>query len=263
MLFHSYNRLILFVFSGALLALFGSCTKVINVDIDDKAPQYVVEGFITLGETTHRVSITKTLNISQASPFPTVDNATVIVSDDLGNAQTMVLVAPGIYEASNYTVSEGRTYSLQITVGDQLFTASEKMPQFVALDTVVSFPFGFGEQAINTIVPIRLDPAGVANYYQFELERQGNILPGIYLQNDQFNDGNISQQPIFAGPIENGDTITVRMFSIPRVIHDYFFTLEQNLQGATPANPTSNIAGGCLGYFSVRAKSVKQIIIPG
>jgi hypothetical protein len=52
------------------------------------------------------------------------------------------------------------------------------------------------------------------------------------------------------------------MFGIDESVFKYFYTLQQNEQGATPANPSSNFSGGCLGYFSVRTKSVKQIVIP-
>jgi hypothetical protein len=69
-------------------------------------------------------------------------------------------------------------------------------------------------------------------------------------------------EPLFAGEIGPGDTIDVVMFGIEETVYDYFYTLQQNEQGATPANPTSNFSGGCLGYFSVRTKDVGQIVIP-
>ena len=290
----------------AVLLLFitqilSSCTKVIDVDIKDQEANFVVEGFVTLGDLTHRVSITKTLNLDDASNFPTVDNASIYLTDDLGNGQNMVLVAPGVYEVNNYPVSEGRTYTIQISVDGKVFVAAGKMPVnvqqrrlfhplrfesegrtytiqisvdgkvFVAagkmpvnvpLEIVETFPFSFGPEPINALVPIRFDPAGIENYYQFNLIVKGKNIPGNFIQSDQYNDGNINQEPIFATEIKAGDTVDVVMFGIDKSIYNYFFTLEQNIQGATPANPTSNFSGGCLGYFSVRTKSAKQIIIP-
>lgn len=247
---------------GIISLTFVSCTKVIDVDINDADSQYVVEGFVTLGETTHRVSITKSINIDESIAYPTVDNAIVILSDDLGNTQTMVLVEPGIYEATGYPVSLDRTYSLQISVDSKVFTASGVMPQDIAIDTLETFPFSFGPTTIHAIVPVRIDPAGIENFYQFKLIKNDSILKGIYIQSDQYNDGNTMMEPIFADGINSGDTISVEMYCINKTVYKYFFTLLQNQQGATPANPTSNFTGGCLGYFSVRTKSVKQIIIP-
>ena len=251
----------------AVLLLFvtqivSSCTKVIDVDIKDQEANFVVEGFVTLGDLTHRVSITKTLNLDDASNFPTVDNASIYLTDNLGNGQNMVLVAPGVYEVNNYPVSEGRTYTIQISVDGKVFVAKGKMPVNVPLEIVETFPFSFGPEPINALVPIRFDPAGIENYYQFNLIVKGKNIPGNFIQSDQYNDGNINQEPIFATEIKAGDTVDVVMFGIDKSIYNYFFTLEQNIQGATPANPTSNFSGGCLGYFSVRTKSAKQIIIP-
>ena len=246
----------------ALIFVMGSCTKVIDVNINDKDPQYVIEGHVTLGDSIHHVDITQTLNISDSSPFPTIDNAVVILTDDLGNSQAMNLVAPGRYETVNYPISADRTYTLQVTIDGQLFLSTASVPQAVTLLNVITFPFTFGPQTFNSIVPIRLDPGGVANYYEFKLIKQGKPLQGIFIQSDQYNDGNLAQEPIFADGVNSGDTIDVEMLSINREVYDYFYTLQQNQQGSTPANPSSNIIGGCLGYFSVQTKSVKQVIIP-
>lgn len=246
----------------AVIFVMGSCTKVIDVNINDKDPQYVIEGHVTLGDSIHRVDITQTQNIDDSSPAPTIDNAVVILTDDLGNSQAMSLVAPGRYETVNYPISADRTYTLQVTIDGQLFLSTASVPQAVTLLNVITFPFTFGPQTINSIVPIRLDPGGVANYYEFKLVKHGKPLRGIFIQSDQYNDGNLAQEPIFAEGVNSGDTIDVEMLNINREVYDFFYALQQNQQGATPANPTSNIIGGCIGYFSVQTKSVKQVIIP-
>lgn len=242
--------------------LITSCTKVIDVDLNSQDPKFVIEGFVTLGETTHRVTITKTLNIDESSAFPTVNNATVTLSDNLGNSQNMTFIGEGIYEASGFPVFEGRTYTLTVSVDSKVFIASETMPQTVLLDTLQTFPFSFGPTTINAIVPVRTDPAGIKNFYQFHLIDNDTLKSGIYIQSDQYNDGNVMMEPIFAEGIDSGDTVVVEMFGISEVVYDYFFTLLQNEQGATPANPTSNFSGGALGYLSVRTKQTKEIIIP-
>lgn len=248
----------------AVISGMGSCTKVIDIKLNDKDPQYVIEGHVTLGDSVHRVDISQTQNIDDSSPEPTIDNAVVLLIDDLGNSQYMNLVAPGRYETVNYPISADRTYTLQVTIDGQLFLSTASVPQAVTLLNVLTFPFSFGPQTFNAIVPLRLDPGGVANYYEFKLRKHGkpNPIPGFFIQSDQYNDGNLAQEPIFADGINSGDTIDVEMLSINREVYDFFFALQQNQQGSTPANPTSNISGGCIGYFSVQTKSQKQVIIP-
>lgn len=245
-----------------LIGMVTSCTKVIDIDLNSKDPQFVIEGFVTLGETTHRISITKTLNFNESSAYPTVDNAIVVLSDDLGNAQNMTLVAPGVYEVNSYPVSEGRTYTININIASEVFIASGKMMQDVVIDTIETFAFSFGPTSINALVPVRQDPAGIENFYKFNIISNQLEKTGIFIQEDAYNDGNLMKEPIFADGIESGDTVRVEMFGIDKPVFDYFYTLQQNEQGATPANPTSNFSGGCLGYFSVRTKSVKEIVIP-
>jgi hypothetical protein len=239
-----------------------SCTKVIDVDLNSKDPQYVIEGFVTLGETTHQVNITKSLDIDQGIASPTVDNAVVTLIDDLGASTSLNLVSPGVYECTGYAVSEGRTYTLTVSVDGKVFVASGKMMQDIPLSSVQTFEFAFGPDTIHAVVPLRQDIAGVNNYYQFNLFENGIRVKGNFIQSDQYNDGNMMMEPLFAGEIGPGDTIDVVMFGIEETVYDYFYTLQQNEQGATPANPTSNFSGGCLGYFSVRTKDVGQIVIP-
>jgi hypothetical protein len=56
-----------------------SCEKVIDVDLNTADPKYVIEGFVTKGETIHQVKITRTLNFDENVAFPTVDNAVVVI----------------------------------------------------------------------------------------------------------------------------------------------------------------------------------------
>lgn len=246
----------------AFISILGSCQKVIDVDLNSKDPQYVIEGFVTLGETTHRLTITKSLDIDESVAYPTVDDATVVLSDDMGNSQTMAIVGPGTYEVTGFTVAEGHTYSVKVTTAGKEFNASGTMPVDVPLDTLETFLFSFGPNSVNALLPLRMDPAGIENFYQFNILQNSVKIPGIFIQSDQYNDGNEMSEPLFAGEIVSGDTVTVEMFGIEKIVYKYFYTLQQNQQGATPANPISNFTGGCLGYFSVRTKSVKQIVIP-
>ena len=241
---------------------FSSCTKVIDVNLNSKDPQYVIEGVVTLGETTHQVKITRTLNLNESVAYPTVGDAIVFLTDDLGNNVELEHAGQGTYQVSNYQIHEGRTYTVSVTIGSKIFQATSTVPPLVQMDTLTTFPFSFGPASINALVPVRFDIPDIANYYQFNLFEKGIQKRGVYIQNDDFNDGNIMLEPIFSDSIDSGDTITVEMYCIDKPIYKYFYTLLQNISGSTPANPTSNFSGGRLGYFSARTKDVKKVIIP-
>ena len=240
----------------AITLLSVSCEKVIHVDLNKADPTIVVEGEVLVGDTTHRVKITRTLNFDESTEFPTVDNAIVTVVDNLGNAGTFTHVGNGIYELSSYPGVEGRTYTLTIVVDGKTYTASSTMPGLVQLDTLIADQVPFGADTFDFVTPERLDPAGIANYYMFRITQNGVVQEGIYLQTDQLYDGNVIQEPLFLDELAINDTIRVDMFSITKEEWTYNNQLLNNSTGqSTPANPINNFSGGCLGYFSTRGSS--------
>lgn len=256
------SKLIL-ILSALVSVLVISCQKVIDLDLNTADPKYVIEGIVTKGETVHRVKITRTLNFDENKPFPTVDNAVVVISDNSGNAETLTLVAPGIYETSALLGVEGRTYTITVTVDNKVFTAQSTLPQEVVLDGLSVLDVPFGPDTIKMIVPMRLDQAGVENYYKYDVYRNGEPRDGIYLQDDQFSDGVQNEQPLFTGDFETGDTALVVMYCIDKPVYKYFYSIDANTGStASPANPDSNFGNSCLGYFSARTRKEQSIIIP-
>jgi hypothetical protein len=240
-----------------------SCQKVIDINLNKKDPKIVIEANFNAGETISRVMVTKTLNFNEDAPYPTVDNAIVSVTDNLGNTQILTGIGNGLYQTNAYPIVENRTYTLTVTVDGNTYVASSTVPTAVQIDTLMVLDIPFAADTFHTLLPLRLDPAGVANYYQFDLFRNGKRLPGIYLQDDQFTDGIEIQEPIFDndGAYVPGDTAVVNMYCIDQPVYNYFFALGEN-QNTTPANPTTNFSGGCLGYFSARTVSTAAVIIP-
>ncbi|MFN5415633.1 MAG: DUF4249 family protein [Flavobacteriia bacterium] len=251
----------------ALSAVFfqSSCEKVIDLDLNSDDPKYVIEGIVNKDSTTQTVTITRTLNFDESNNFPTVDNATVTISDNLGNSVNLVLVSPGTYQTTNYLGVEGRTYTITVNVDGKTFSSSSTMPTEVPLDSIMIEEFSFGPQSAYFLVPNRIDPITVKNYHSFNLYNGATKYNGIYLQNDQFNDGVEVLEPIFGGAYTKGDTATLEMMCIDETTFKYFYTLSVNsggTSGAVPANPDSNFGKQCLGYFSAQTIQRKSIVIP-
>lgn len=239
-----------------------SCEKVIDVDLNEKDPQFVIQGMIIGGQTTHRVRITRTLNFDEVQAYPVVGNASVTVIDNLGNAGVFTYIGDGTYELTGYEGMEDRTYTLTVAVDGKTFSASSTMPFQVPIDTLVSYPFPFGEDTIQTVIPFRFDPAEYANYYRMDIFVNDTVQEGIYLQDDQFDNGQESFNPVF-GDFDHHDTVRVDFFCIDKPTWSYFNQLSINTGGgATPANPTPLFAGGALGFFSACTKETKEVIIP-
>lgn len=252
-----------FIFAILSALSLASCTKVIDVDLNTADPKYVIEGFVTKGETVHQVKITRTLNFDETVAFPTVDNAIVVISDNAGNSETLTLASPGIYKTSSLLGVEGRTYTITVTVDGKVFTATSYLPTEVSLDGLNVIVFPFGLDTIRAVVPNRMDQAGIANYYQYDIFQNGEQVKGVNLQDDQFSDGVQNQQPLFGGDFIPGDTIRVIMYCIDKPVYKYLFSIDANTGStAAPANPDSNFGKSCLGYFSARTQKEQTVIIP-
>jgi hypothetical protein len=60
--------------------------------------------------------------------------------------------------------------------------------------------------------------------------------------------------------LKAGDEVTIWLESVDKYVYEYFRTEgSEGWQSASPANPTSNISNGALGYFN--ACSVRTISI--
>jgi hypothetical protein len=161
-----------------------------------------------------------------------------------------------------------------VTVGGNLFTATSTMPVKINLDTIYTT-----DELIFTdtrkIVNVEFhDPPGRGNNYRFIQYVNGLKEKQLFVQNDDYTDGNLNISKLFYFPdkdsdstiIKTGDTVTVDMLCIDPKIYKYWFSLVRNTNGdnnnTTPANPVSNIEGGALGYFSAQTLQTKTMKIP-
>ncbi len=258
---------------AALLPVGTSCEKVITLDLKDSEPRFVVEASVNAGETIHKVEITKSIKFSEINSFPAVSGALVTLSDDDGNSEVLVESTPGVYLSATLLGVEGHTYVLNIKVEGKEFVSSSTIPLKVNLEALFFIDDNFGGNNGKIAVPIRQDPAGIQNSYKFEMQVsrfKDNIGwerdQALLIQNDDFSDGVVSQQPIFGslGAFFQGDTCKIEMYCIDKNVYQYFYSLAQNGPNgaATPANPVSNISNGCLGYFTAQTKQTLTAIVP-
>jgi hypothetical protein len=255
-----------------ILTLLSSCQKVIDVKLNSAASRLVIEGNIDDAPGPYLVQITKTVDFDQNNTFPGVADAFVTIADNLGNVDTLLHNGAGKYYTQRLVGRVGTTYTLTAVVGNQTYTATSRMPQVVPIDSLyslVSTPFG---NNITYMVPVFQDPVDQQNFYNFQLFINGRQSKGVYVTDDAFINGQKLSLSLFpsGGPnsnndeIKKGDSVAVVLQAIDNGTYQYYFSLDQNINqsSASPANPTSNIKGGALGYFSAHATSTRAIVIP-
>lgn len=258
------NKIILPLIAAAVAL--SSCQKVIEIDLNSSDPKIVIEGNISDQPGPHTVTITRSVNFSQTNSFPAVSGATVVLSDNLGNSETLTETSPGVYQSSVLQGVPGRTYFLNVTAEGKTYSAESTMPQLITLDSlVVESASGFGGGTVY-IIPQWQDPGGQGNYYRCIEYVNNERIAGSFLFDDAFADGLVNGQPLldFVTVLESGDTVDVDMQCIDKATYLYFYSMLQTTNGQTaaPANPVTNLSNGALGYFSAHAMTRKRVVIP-
>ncbi len=266
--------------AAGLAALLGaaslSCQKVISVDLNNANPQVVAEAIVTDGPGPYTVTLTKSGDyFSPSLYFPPVSHAYVTIADNSGLTDTLKETAPGIYHTSLLRGSQGSTYSLRVVAEGREFDAISTMPSRVTIDTLAAIHAreSDGDQVYNLYVFFR-DPPEPGNYYRLNLRVSVPIssdsIDGrrYHLYNDKLTNGNEAVVRIrMRNYFSAGDTVWVDLLSIDKASYDYFNTLNNILTSdrsptsLAPANPTTNLSNGALGYFTAYSVDSRMIIL--
>lgn len=260
-------RIIAVKLSAILFALaICSCEDIIDVELNSVDPVLVIEGIVRLDEKAE-VRITRTKDFGDDNTYEPVTDAVVTISDDAGNTEQLVPDASGKYAATTITGTERRTYRLSVSREDKEYTALSYMPPRVEIDSITAWWFSLIDYP-NPMVHY-VDPPGEENQYYRFVVTVNNSWTNLKkrLISTEFVDGNIIRQTIFLSydydndddPIENGDMVTLEMQCLDKGVYTYFDTL--SMIESTLANPTSNIAGGALGYFGAYSYTRKSIVM--
>ncbi len=259
-----YKKYIAAMICLSTMLFMTGCEKEIDVDLKSVEPRVVIEGLVKK-DSLATVRITMTKDFYEDNNFPPVNGAVVTISDDAGNTEVLQQDIKGTYVAKYLKGVENRTYYLQVKVNGEEYTAVSKMPEVVPIDTIKMYPipsFGYAMPMVCFY-----DPAGIENYYRniLYMNRVRMDIGSEATDTDQ-RDGVLIERilPVFdddkedSRKVEKGDTILVELQSIDKGAYTFFDTLG-NMDNVEN-NPTTNIMGGALGYFSAYSFDRMQII---
>lgn len=264
------------IFIIALVIIFASCEKVINIDLNSSDPQIIVEAVMsdTISEKAE-VRLSRSVNFSETNTFPAVANAVVTIMDLTDNKiDTLKESVAGLYKSSKLSGQEGHNYLLTVKTDGKTLTSTATIPRKVKFDSIEVRGQAFFGSINYQLIPKFIDPKGIGDNYRFVLYINGKLKDDILVFNDELVDGNPNGRPLNRGRnsdstenIRIGDRIDLEMHCIDKGVYDYFNTLRARGGGgpggggATPANAITNIKGGALGYFAPYTKQRKSAVI--
>jgi hypothetical protein len=263
-----------------LMSALFSCTERIDIELKENFRRIVVEGTITSDTTAHRVRLTTTTNYFYGEEPPVVAEAIVYL--DNGNQKIQLDETPvgsGVYQTpADYFGIPGTAYQLEINIkepiGDQdFFTASNTMPETalsidsIGLEYEPTFEIWF-------VKLYALDPP-TTDFYRIDVQVSDLLISDTasraQVTDDRFFNGNntngLTVSILRKDEVNVGDTVTLLLSSITEDYYRFFMQLQMEsgfsspLFSGPPANVTSNIKEGGLGFFAAMGRARKTLIV--
>jgi hypothetical protein len=242
-----------------------ACTKVIDLKVHNSSPVYVIEGNVTDQPGPYQVKISNTVGFYANNQYPGVPGAIVTIADGAGHTDRLKDNGDGTYSTVTLQGTTGQTYSLQVLIGKDTFAATSTMPSRVNLDSVVIQPILNGGKTVLVAVPQFVNPPGPGiAYYFFDQTIDGYLDQSLYSWTSQFSLGlentfNLERSSADS-TLHAGDTVRIEMQCLDEPMYNYWSGVSQSASGsadANPGNPTTNLTGGALGYFSAHTSQIK------
>jgi len=272
-----------------LLALLSRCTERIDVEVGSSYARLVVEGYISTDTAQHHVRLTKSGDYFYNKPAMPVKGATISISDGENvEILTESIENPGLYltDPSYYGVP-GNTYTLTISQVDiddngetEEYTASSELRPVNSVDSIQLENMSGNDFNIYEILLFAWDPP-VKNFYSFRVMRNGKMISDslheMIVQDDMLFNGNYAygipaqflDQSEKDESIYLGDTITLEINGITEEYYNFILEAQSEIFYQTPifsgppANISSNISNGALGFFTAYSITRKSVIFKG
>ncbi len=272
------------IFSISLI-LFTSCQDVVEINVPEEAPRLVVEGGITTLPGPQMVKLSYSTQYFETTEPPAVTNAQVILRDDIGREETLVMMntQPGVY-VTNTPGEVGRTYTLDIMLEGGIHYRSDPETLFKVSDiTAIDYdivdldeePDEDGTRDYVVLLSAR-EPQDETNFYRWKVFVNDELVgdpEDLAFARDDFVGEFVIDVEIFQGEMKPGDSVRVQQLSITESYYDFLAVLFEQTAfiGGLFDPPPAPIRGNIrnvddpndygLGYFNASDIDVAEMVI--
>lgn len=253
-----------------IMLLFTGCEKVIEVDLNEANPEIVIEANLSSTTNLAEVKLSKTGSYFGDSPIEKISNAQVRVEDEFGGSFVLEEVENGLYQNDKISLKEETVYQLFVDIEEGDYESTSKLNPVVLIDSLTYFyddGFAFLEEGYTIKIHFT-DPAGQNNYYRINIFANDSIKiheEELIIFDDRLVDGQALEIVLRGMIFEPGYSVTTELVSLDEGAYEYYKIFQDlinvNPGSAAPANPTSNISNGALGYFSAWSSDSKTVFI--
>lgn len=245
-----------------------SCEEDVVLDLGDIEKRLVVEAKVTNNQQLAEVILSYSQGFYDTPDYNIITNAKVeLIAGSTGQSEQLSLVDGRKFTSKMLQPVLGENYSLKISVDDQEFEVSTKLPQKVDITSVVfvTNPFDGSPDSLNVFVNV-LDRVGEDNYFRLLVYSPGEIDDQtFYVVDDTFGKDGLITMPIYFKTFTYGDTVIVELRHLNIATYDYYGGLTENLGGSfnsiAPGNPVSNMPDEVFGFFAGYSIDVDTVIV--
>jgi hypothetical protein len=258
------------------ITVLSACQQVLKEDLNGTDPKIVIEGLITDSAGPYTVKVTMTADYYNNQTPPAVTNATVIISDNAGELDTLIQNLPGVYTThpGKITGTPAVTYSLTVKANGQTYSSTSTMPTHIKIDSMgyTYYPVAdfIHKKGYYPIAYIKI-PLVQPNYYRLKYYRNDTLLnksDQIRIGSDVNLKGGSELARHFPYVYKQNDKAVIEYYILTKESYNFYDGLIQQLNNdggvfsSPPANAPGNISNGALGLFQTSALEVDSLIIP-
>jgi hypothetical protein len=256
----------LFLFIASILSI--SCEDVIDVNLKTAPPKLVIQASINWQKgtpgNTQVIKLTTTTDYF-SNVIPVVSGATIKVTNSSNTVFNFIEKEnTGEYICTNFIPAINETYTLSVLSKGQSYTATETLKPVPAITRIEQKnDSGFSGDEIE-VKSYYNDPANTPNYYLYKFSSSSQKKSSLYVDRDEFFDGNEFFSIAQVDDLKKGDIVTITHYGISKSYHSYMSILV-NISGNSGGGPfqsppatvrgniinTTDKANYPLGYFSL------------
>ena len=265
-----------------IVGIASSCVELIDIDVDTAPSRLVIFGDISTEAKQHSIRITRTAGYFTTDNPAGVSGATVSISDEGGNIFYLSESADerGLYQtADNVRGEEGKTYTLNVQVETQHYSATALMPHINDISSVELKVSSISENLVEVLVYMEdVENLPENNFYTIFVSINDTPLnPTIdrFRVLSNIRDGMpcfILRQNAEDDDVRNlvriGDKVTVNINAISQEYVDFIRAAQSEIRGSNPifggppANVPTNIRGDnpVLGFFTAFSSRFAEVV---
>ena len=225
---------------ATILPLFTACEKVIELDLDTKEKELVIDANIdwekgaTGQEQTIQLSYTQPY-YSQEAPEG-ASGASILVADNQGNTFPFVEYTAGTYKNLNFNPVLGRRYALMVQHQGKEYVASDilkEVPQLTEGNITQSNDGGFTRNEIMLTLRFDANP-NERNNFVLRIKASSDGVTRLFEFDDRyFPDGRFTYEILSLSSKEEekfkpGDTVEITLFRVSETYMNYIQVLSNN-----------------------------------